>query len=250
MSYYERKVFLFCRKTRSLIFFIFRSWISTNYCLSSCHYILCFINLTHLQILLWIIQQHIAVECVQSKLEWCYLCSIWKHQFYPPYSQCKWFYASKNIRGIILLEGRFENQKWNRWWNWDSKLGPNDFLDNFLDHCVFDHDQRLKTVWFSFLTIDMIFGLFLGVQSSGKASYVLAIFPYFILGILLVRSLTLPGAMQGVIYFLKPNFKEMLSPRVSLILIYSKIWIKHKIIPSGLVCCRNSDVLLFICMLQ
>jgi solute carrier family 6 amino acid transporter-like protein 5/7/9/14 len=69
----------------------------------------------------------------------------------------------------------------------------------------------------------MIFGLFLGVQSSGKASYVLAIFPYFILGILLVRSLTLPGAMQGVIYFLKPNFKEMLSPRVSLILIYSKI---------------------------
>uniref|UniRef100_W8B974 Transporter n=1 Tax=Ceratitis capitata TaxID=7213 RepID=W8B974_CERCA len=53
-----------------------------------------------------------------------------------------------------------------------------------------------------------------GIKSSGKASYVLAIFPYVVLFILLIRSLTLPGAFDGVLYFLKPQWDKLLDPQV------------------------------------
>lgn len=64
----------------------------------------------------------------------------------------------------------------------------------------------------SWLIIALI--LIKGVESSGKASYFLAIFPYIIMLILLVRSLTLPGAFDGVLYFLKPQWDKLLDPKV------------------------------------
>ncbi|KAL7022830.1 hypothetical protein ACKWTF_012398 [Chironomus riparius] len=53
-----------------------------------------------------------------------------------------------------------------------------------------------------------------GVRSSGKASYVLAIFPYFVLSILFVRAITLPGSMNGIRYFLTPQWDKILDPKV------------------------------------
>ncbi|XP_055906868.1 sodium-dependent nutrient amino acid transporter 1-like [Eupeodes corollae] len=53
-----------------------------------------------------------------------------------------------------------------------------------------------------------------GVRSSGKASYFLAIFPYVVLVILLIKALTLPGAFTGVLYFLTPQWNKLLSPQV------------------------------------
>lgn len=53
-----------------------------------------------------------------------------------------------------------------------------------------------------------------GVKSSGKASYVLALFPYLVLGILLISALTLPGSINGIIYFLKPQWDQILNPKV------------------------------------
>lgn len=53
-----------------------------------------------------------------------------------------------------------------------------------------------------------------GVKSSGKASYFLAIFPYVVLLILLIRALTLEGSIDGIIYFIKPQWEEILNPKV------------------------------------
>lgn len=61
----------------------------------------------------------------------------------------------------------------------------------------------------------VFFITFKGIKSSGKASYLFVILPYFILGVLLVRSLTLPGALNGIIFFLKPRWEEMLKAKVS-----------------------------------
>lgn len=55
-----------------------------------------------------------------------------------------------------------------------------------------------------------------GVRSAGKASYFLAIFPYVILIILLVRAVTLPGAVDGILYFITPQFDKLLSPKVNI----------------------------------
>jgi solute carrier family 6 (neurotransmitter transporter, glycine) member 5/9 len=53
-----------------------------------------------------------------------------------------------------------------------------------------------------------------GVHSSGKASYFLALFPYVIFLVLLIRACTLPGAIDGIIFFLKPQWDQILQPRV------------------------------------
>lgn len=55
-----------------------------------------------------------------------------------------------------------------------------------------------------------------GVRSSGKAAYFLALFPYVTLVMLLIRGVTLPGALDGIIFFVRPDFGRLLDPTVSL----------------------------------
>ncbi|XP_059478116.1 sodium-dependent nutrient amino acid transporter 1 isoform X3 [Neocloeon triangulifer] len=65
---------------------------------------------------------------------------------------------------------------------------------------------------FSWVTICLV--LIKGVQSSGKAAYFLALFPYVVLIILLVRGATLPGAVDGILYFITPQWEQLLNPKV------------------------------------
>ncbi|XP_055688296.1 sodium-dependent nutrient amino acid transporter 1-like [Lutzomyia longipalpis] len=53
-----------------------------------------------------------------------------------------------------------------------------------------------------------------GVQSSGKVSYFLAIFPYIVIITLLIRAATLEGARDGIIFFIRPQFSELIKPKV------------------------------------
>ncbi|XP_055624083.1 sodium-dependent nutrient amino acid transporter 1-like [Toxorhynchites rutilus septentrionalis] len=53
-----------------------------------------------------------------------------------------------------------------------------------------------------------------GIKSSGKFSYFLAIFPYIIIFVLLIRSVTLPGAWNGIKYFFTPQWDKLLTIEV------------------------------------
>ncbi|ESO93994.1 hypothetical protein LOTGIDRAFT_205669 [Lottia gigantea] len=53
-----------------------------------------------------------------------------------------------------------------------------------------------------------------GVQSSGRVVYVTATFPYLILLILCVRGVTLPGAMDGLRFYLIPDWNKLLTFQV------------------------------------
>lgn len=55
-----------------------------------------------------------------------------------------------------------------------------------------------------------------GVKSSGKFAYFLALFPYFVMIILLIRACTLDGAFKGIFYFINPQFEKLLDPQVRL----------------------------------
>ncbi|EDX06730.1 GD25852 [Drosophila simulans] len=86
---------------------------------------------------------------------------------------------------------------------------PESLDDNGLGTPSWDLVLCLLATWVIIGTI-----LSKGIRSSGKASYFLALFPYVIMVILLIRAVTLPGAWQGIVYFLKPQWSQLLNPHV------------------------------------
>ncbi|XP_072039408.1 sodium- and chloride-dependent glycine transporter 1-like [Amphiura filiformis] len=65
----------------------------------------------------------------------------------------------------------------------------------------------LAAIWFI-----VFLCLIKGVKSSGKVVYFTAIFPYAVLIILLIRGATLPGALEGIRFYIIPDVNELASP--------------------------------------
>uniref|UniRef100_A0A0P5K3J4 Transporter n=1 Tax=Daphnia magna TaxID=35525 RepID=A0A0P5K3J4_9CRUS len=53
-----------------------------------------------------------------------------------------------------------------------------------------------------------------GVSSSGKVAYFTALFPYAVLITLLIRGVTLPGASEGILYFVTPQWEKIATAEV------------------------------------
>jgi len=74
---------------------------------------------------------------------------------------------------------------------------------------------RIELVTCLAVTWIIVFAALLkGVKSVGKAVYFTAIFPYVILTILLVRGLSLPGALEGVLFYIKPDWSKLMETQV------------------------------------
>lgn len=58
------------------------------------------------------------------------------------------------------------------------------------------------------------FSLWKGVKSTGKAVWVTALAPYVVLIVLLFRGVTLPGASEGIRYYLTPEWEKLKNTKV------------------------------------
>ncbi|XP_076032383.1 sodium-dependent dopamine transporter-like [Oratosquilla oratoria] len=66
-----------------------------------------------------------------------------------------------------------------------------------------------------FITYCLLYlSLFKGVKSSGKVVWVTATMPYVILTLLLIRGALLPGAADGILYYVKPSITALYNPKV------------------------------------
>ncbi|XP_039254935.2 sodium- and chloride-dependent GABA transporter 2-like [Styela clava] len=53
-----------------------------------------------------------------------------------------------------------------------------------------------------------------GIKSAGRVAMFTATFPYVLLLVIMIRGCTLPGAIDGIYYYLKPNMTKLAEPLV------------------------------------
>lgn len=91
---------------------------------------------------------------------------------------------------------------------------------DFFNHKVLERTLGLEQTgtlrWELFLLLLLAWILvylciFKGVKSTGKVVYFTAIFPYIILFALLINNVQLPGALDGIYFFIVPEWEKLLS---------------------------------------
>ncbi|KAI4896697.1 hypothetical protein NFI96_016087, partial [Prochilodus magdalenae] len=111
----------------------------------------------------------------------------------------------------------------NQTFNWTQQANSTSPATEFWEHRVLSISKGIDDVgnihWEILLCLTVVwivcyFCVWKGVKSHGKVVYFTATFPYLMLMVLLVRGLTLPGALQGVVFYLYPDPEKLLDPQV------------------------------------
>ncbi|XP_075680068.1 sodium- and chloride-dependent GABA transporter 2-like [Dermatophagoides pteronyssinus] len=136
-------------------------------------------------------------------------------------------YLYYSLRGDLLWASCDNDWNTDRCWTQSMNTTPGNGSVNsvieFWEHKILQIspgiDQPNGFQWELVLTLAIawiicFFCIWKGVKSTGKAVYVTAIFPYIVITALFIRGITLPGASEGIKFYLYPDFSRLLDSQV------------------------------------
>ncbi|EEC18529.1 sodium-neurotransmitter symporter, putative [Ixodes scapularis] len=141
-----------------------------------------------------------------------------------PWSSCDNWWNTNGVHlsnGSCVIKDEVEPSVWDSVVNStdNTKMASDEYFHNFvLDLTEGIHDLGglrwqlalcLLACW-----VIVFFCLSRGVKTMGKVVYFTALFPYVVLVILLVRSCTLEGSYDGIMFYLTPQWHRLLEARV------------------------------------
>uniref|UniRef100_A0A1I8MYR8 Transporter n=1 Tax=Musca domestica TaxID=7370 RepID=A0A1I8MYR8_MUSDO len=175
----------------------------------------CWMNVYYIVILAWAV--FYLVMSMRADVPWRNCNNSWNtHKCVNPYSrkQIQCWVKSDNISGSRICSVNDVNismsditdpvkEFWER-----RTLNISSGIDN-IGSVRWELAGTLLLVW-----ILCYFCIWKGVKWTGKVVYFTALFPYVLLSILLVRGVTLPGAWDGIKFYIIPNFNKLTESQV------------------------------------
>ncbi|MFC1568897.1 sodium-dependent transporter [bacterium] len=136
----------------------------------------------------------------------------------------QWFgwWAAGLSAGIVIYYSTILSWSWVYLWH-SLKLGWGDQAETFFLETVLQRssgpEQIGAPIWYLMIGMALTwFVIYLilrkGVRNVSKVVMVTVPLPLILLAILLVRGITLPGAMDGIRYYLTPDFSKLTTPSI------------------------------------
>ncbi|GAB6029115.1 Solute carrier 6 [Chamberlinius hualienensis] len=123
------------------------------------------------------------------------------------------------LNGTCLLRSEIGNESLYDNGNMTVKMPSDEYFHNYmldisggihdLGHIRWQLSLCLLLAW-----ILVYVALIKGVKSFGKLTYFTAFFPYVVMTILLIRAATLPGYMNGILFYVTPQWDKLTTAKV------------------------------------
>uniref|UniRef100_A0A671YH26 Transporter n=2 Tax=Sparus aurata TaxID=8175 RepID=A0A671YH26_SPAAU len=154
------------------------------------------LNIYYIVILAWGL--YYLFQCFQPELPWAKCKQPWNTEFCveDTVRKNKTLWLAANITNFTSPVTEF----WER-----NVLSISTGIED-IGPLKWDLALCLLAVW-----VICFFCIWKGVKSTGKVVYITATFPFVMLIVLLVRGVTLPGASEGIKFYLYPNLTRLLA---------------------------------------
>ncbi|XP_044067768.1 sodium- and chloride-dependent taurine transporter-like isoform X1 [Siniperca chuatsi] len=157
------------------------------------------LNIYYIVILAWGL--YYLFQCFQPELPWAKCKQPWNTEYCveDTVRKNKTLWLAANITNFTSPVTEFWERKVLSISSGIEDIGP----------LKWDLALCLLAVW-----VICFFCIWKGVKSTGKVVYITATFPFVMLIVLLVRGVTLPGASEGIKFYLYPNLTRLQDPEV------------------------------------
>ncbi|XP_059505688.1 sodium- and chloride-dependent taurine transporter-like isoform X1 [Stegostoma tigrinum] len=157
------------------------------------------LNVYYIVILAWGL--YYLFQTFQSELPWATCGHSWNTK------NCIEDRLRKNISLCVTCNGTNLTSPVTEFWE-RNVLGLSSGIDQ-VGSLKWELALCLMAAW-----IICFFCIWKGVRSTGKVVYITATFPFLMLLVLLIRGVTLPGATQGIKFYLYPDITRLGDPQV------------------------------------